>query len=96
MDDHGTVLVVDPGRTAVAMFEEALGDTGVVDVCTDFGAARARLLEGAPDLLVTNFVHGSTLNDFPVYLYRGGPGGYDVRRRSLLPQRRRRARQDRH
>lgn len=40
---------------------------------------------GYPDLLFTNFVHGSTLNNLPIYLYWGGPDGYSMRRRSLLP-----------
>jgi DNA-binding NtrC family response regulator len=55
MRDNGKVLLVDPDRGAIAMFEDVLKGTGRVEVCTDFVAARNRLLGGGVfDLLVTN------------------------------------------
>src|ERR1700722_2448077 len=54
MRDNGKVLLVDPNPGAIAMFEGVLKG-GRVDVCTDFVAARSRLLGGDVfDLLVTN------------------------------------------
>jgi DNA-binding NtrC family response regulator len=55
MRDNGKVLLVDPDRDTIAMFEDVLRETGCADVCTDFVVARRRLLEGgAFGLLVTN------------------------------------------
>ena len=56
MHDESGVLLVDPDRDTLVSFEEALGvrNTASVEVFTDFLAARKRLLENAPRLLVTN------------------------------------------
>src|ERR1700720_2366972 len=56
MRDHGFVLLFDPDRDTLAMFEDGLvlRDKSGVVACTDFVTARKRLLEDPPDLLVTN------------------------------------------
>jgi DNA-binding NtrC family response regulator len=56
MRDDGVVLLVDPERHALAMFEEVLvsRDSGSVVACTDFVTARRHLLEHPPSMLVTN------------------------------------------
>jgi DNA-binding NtrC family response regulator len=56
MRDDGVVLLVDPERDALEVFEEVLvsRDSGSVVACTDFVAARKHLLERPPCLLVTN------------------------------------------
>ena len=41
--------------------------------------------DGFPELLFTNFIHGSSLSDFPTYIYWGSAEGFDPARRSLLP-----------
>jgi DNA-binding NtrC family response regulator len=49
-----TVLVVDPDPRLRRAALEALRSVAVVEVYSDFRAARARLLAKRPDLLVTN------------------------------------------
>jgi CheY-like chemotaxis protein len=68
MHDDGGVLLVDPDREAVLAFEEVLGDSGSVVVCTDFTDARKRLLENPPHLLVTNLRLGEYNGLHLVYL----------------------------
>jgi len=41
--------------------------------------------DGFKDLIFTNFIHGSTLQEFPAYIYWGGSDGFNPARRSLLP-----------
>jgi DNA-binding NtrC family response regulator len=54
MRNDGVVLLVDPEHDTLVMFEEVLGDSYPVVPCTDFVAARQRLLACPPALLVTN------------------------------------------
>lgn len=41
--------------------------------------------DGYKELLFTNFIHGSTSQIMPAYIYWGGSDGYNPVRRSLLP-----------
>jgi len=41
--------------------------------------------DGYPDIAFVNFIHGSTLDHLPLYIYWGGPNGFSVERRSELP-----------
>lgn len=40
--------------------------------------------DGYKDLIFTNFIHGSTLQNLPAYIYWGGSDGFNPLRRSLL------------
>jgi hypothetical protein len=40
--------------------------------------------DGYKDLIFTNFIHGSTLQNLPAYIYWGGSDGFSPLRRSLL------------
>ncbi len=47
--------------------------------------------DGYKDLIITNFIHGWTLSNFPSYIYWGAADGLNPTRRSLLPADRGRA-----
>ena len=53
------------------------------------GAGRSLIADfngdGFPDLAFVNFIHGSTHDHFPVYIYWGGAAGFSAERRSELP-----------
>ena len=48
------VLLVEPDRHAMAALEKAWSPVSSIECCTDFQTARRRLMESAPNLLVTN------------------------------------------
>ncbi len=62
---------------------------GHVEFLPSMGGGRSLIEDldgdGRPEIIFTNFIHGSTHDHFPVFVYWGTEGGYSANRRSEFP-----------